>query len=94
MIANTTPALDRFIARANAAPAARERIIKFPLTPSAFWDDSPTVVWSDVSPRSKFGRATIALGLRHKSNRDGKLRVLTTQEELALLILWAWNDKE
>ncbi|MCG3177521.1 MAG: hypothetical protein MOGMAGMI_02495 [Candidatus Omnitrophica bacterium] len=85
-----TPALDRFIALAET-PAA-ERVIKFPLTPSAFWDDNPTVVWSDVHPKSPFGRAAIALGLRHKVNVNGTLRVLTTQEELALLISWAWEN--
>ncbi len=85
-----TPALDRFIALAEATNNV-PKITKFPLTPSAFWDDNPTVEWSDVSPKSKFGRATIALGLRHKVNQNGTLRVLTTQEELALLIIWAWE---
>lgn len=85
-----TPALDRFIALAET-PAA-ERVVKFPLTPSAFWDDNPTVEWSDISPKSKFWRAAIALGLRHQVNQNGTLRVLTTQEELALLILWAWEN--
>lgn len=90
-----TPALDRFIALAETPAAATNsapKIIKFPLTPSAFWDDNPTVVWSDVNPKSPFGRAAIALGLRYKVNQNGTLRVLTTQEELALLILWAWEN--
>jgi len=86
-----TPALDRFVARATE-PRDQEKVIKFPLTPSAFWDDSPTVVWSDVNPKSPFGRAAIALCLRHKVSLNGTLRVLTTQEELALLILWAWEN--
>jgi len=90
MIATETPALDRFVALA-AAERSAEKIIKFPLTPSAFWDDNPTVEWSDISPKSKFGRGAVALDLRRKTNQNGTLRVLTTQEELALLILWAWE---
>lgn len=74
------------------APATVSPVAKrFPLTPGAIWDTHPTVVWSEVSPASQFGRGAAALHLRRTLRPNRTLIVKTTCEELALLIAWSWS---
>ena len=77
------------------APATGIPVIKpFPLTPSAFWDN-PTrrVVWTDVSPRSPLGRAARAHKLLCATLPNEHLKFATSQEELALLLIWTWEHQ-
>lgn len=66
-------------------------VIPFPLTPGEMWDRTRAIIWQVENPRCAFWRGALALGLRHKFNGPS-LFVQTTQEELALLIIWSWSN--
>lgn len=73
------------------APAP-EKVVPFPLTPSAVWDDVDCIIWQVENPKCAFWRGALALGLRHRPLGHAML-VKTSLEELARLIIWSWDNK-
>ena len=77
-----------------ATPAVLIGVKPFPIQPGEWWDDRPrgAVEWQVESPRCLFWRGALALGLRYKF--VGKtLSVKTSQEEIARLLIWSWEQK-
>lgn len=74
------------------APAPVKTVKPFPLVPGEIWNTTRVVVWQLDNPRCAFWRGALALGLRH-TERNGRLFVKTSLEELALLIVWSWDNK-